>query len=181
MACWLGLTTSDCTTAGKMTRTTISATTQPPMPYSGQRQRRRQKPLAMSSAPERPADDHHDAHAGQAGVDVGVAGAGDHAVAREQQVPGLEDVARAGQREDDAEQHREVGDRLAPRPDDEATVAWPGARAKGPPGPNGPRGADSGCSDAWAGRCWGWMSPPMAPWMMTATTRAAMSAPMTRP
>ena len=51
LACWLGLTTSVCTSAGKMTRTTISATTQPPMPYSGQRQRRRQNPLAMSSAP----------------------------------------------------------------------------------------------------------------------------------
>ena len=30
---------------------TIRATTQPPMPYSGQRQRRRQNALAMSSAP----------------------------------------------------------------------------------------------------------------------------------
>ncbi len=62
------------------------------------------------------------------------------------------------------------------------TLACPGQRAKGPPGrPNGPRGADSGCSDVWAGRCWVRTSPPMAPWMMTAATRPAMSAPMTRP
>ncbi len=74
-----------------------------------------------------PADDHHDAHAGQAGVNVGVACTRDHAARREQQIPGLEDVARTGQREDDPEQHRQMGDRLAARSDDEAHVGLAGA------------------------------------------------------
>ena len=87
-----------------------------------------------------PADDHHEAHAGQAGVNVGVAGAGNHTVAGEQQVPGLEDVARPGQREDEAEQHREVGDRLAARFDDEAHVGLSG------PAPEGAAGAPEGAT-----------------------------------
>ena len=59
------------------------------------------------------------------------------------------------------------------------TLGWPGARTNGP---RGERAALRACSAGRrAGRCWVSTSPPRAPWMMTATTRAAMSAPMTSP
>ena len=62
------------------------------------------------------------------------------------------------------------------------TLACPGAAREGAAGrPNGPRAAGSGCSAVCTGRCWVRTSPPMAAWMMTAATRPAMSAPMTRP
>ena len=46
-------------------------------------------------------------------MQVGVAGAEDHPAGREQQVPGLEDVAEPGDHEDGRQEGRDVGERAA--------------------------------------------------------------------
>ena len=43
------------------------------------------------------------------------------------------------------------------------------------------RAAGAGCSVVGAGPCWARTRPPMAPWMITATTKDTMSAAMTSP
>jgi len=74
-------------------------------------------------------------------VDVGVAGAGHHTVAGKQQVPGLEQVAHPGQRKDDAEQDRKMGDGLATWPDHEADRGLTRGAREGAAGTERPAGS----------------------------------------
>ena len=152
-------------------RTTIMTTIQPTM--------RVQRP-APAAAPH--VDEQHDgqaerdheghAGAGQARVHVGVAGAGDHAGRRVEQLPGAEQRAQGADREDQAEDAPRGGRRPTPLGREttsvgpRATARRRGATGCGPSRRTRPPGVD---------RCT--TRPPSAAWVTTAKTSDAISAP----